>query len=323
MVCIRQRWSVVMLGAVLGLGLAACKKDETASGDKGGNAASSGATAKADDLSLLPGDSEVVGGINFGQMQQSPVWSTVIQPKMAAGQRKLEEFKAKCGIDPMKMVSSIAFGAKGMSGDKPSVVVVAHGVDKAKVLDCIDKNKDELAKDGSQVTRDGDFVLLKDRRGESGTLGFIDASTAILVVGENGTPAGVKAAIGGKNSLKDSAAFLDMYKKVSTTDSLWMMASGKMVEQLPLLGGAVAAYGSLNLTNGVSLDGRIKFDKPDVATQAASMLNAQAKQAAAFVDKAEFTSDGTEVHGSVVISGQKLTQLTPFLGMAMPGMGGN
>jgi hypothetical protein len=29
------------------------------------------------------------------------------------------------------------------------------------------------------------------------------------------------------------------------------------------------------------------------------------------------------VVGSVVISSQKLTQLTPLLGMAMPGMGGN
>jgi hypothetical protein len=320
--CIRQRWTVVMLGAVLGLGLAACKKDEGASQDKSGTSASSGGAAKADDLSLLPADSEIVGGINFGQMQQSAVWSTVVQPKLAGHQGKLDEFKAKCGIDLMTL-KSVAFGAKGVTTDKPSFVAVVHGLDKAKVLDCIDKNKDELTKDGAQLTRDGDFVVLKDRRGDPGTLGFVDNTTAILVVGENGTPAGIKATIGGKSALKDSAAFLDMYKKITTTDSLWIMANGKVMEQLPLLGGAIAAYGSLNLTNGVSLDGRIKFDKPDAATQAAALLNGQSKQAQSFVDKAEFTAEGPEVHGSVVISSQKLTQLTPLLGMAMPGMGGN
>lgn len=321
--CIRQRWTVVVLGAVLGSSLAACKKDEGASQDKGGTSASSGGSAKADDLSLLPADSEVVGGINFGQIQQSPMWSTVIAPKMAARQGKLDEFKAKCGMDPLKLFTSIAFGAKSVTTDKPSVVIVAHGVDKAKVLECIDKNKDEITKDGSQMTRDGDFVVLKDKRGDPATIGFVDNSTAILVAGENGTPAGVKAAIGGKAALKDSAAFLDMYKKITTTDSLWIMANGKVMEQLPMLGGAVAAYGSLNLTNGVSLDGRVKFDKPEAATQAAALLNGQSKQAQSFVDKAEFTSEGPEVHGSIVISAQKLTQLTPFLGMAMPGMGGN
>ena len=53
---------------------------------------------------------------------------------------------------------------------------------------------------------------------------------------------------------------------------------------------------------------------------------AQTKQATQYFDKAEATAEGTELHLSVAMSGQKLTQLLPMLSMlagGMPGMGGN
>lgn len=324
MVRIRQRWSVIkaggLAGLVLGLGLVtACKKDDsTAAGGKSGD---SSATAGGDDLSLLPADSELVLGINLKQIQQSALWKQ-LEPKVmnAESQRGMAEFKAKCGADPKDMAASISLGAKNLSSDKPVFVAVGHGLDKAKILDCLDKYKDEITKDGSEMTRDGDVVLFKDKRGEPGALMFTNPSTAILVVGDNGTAAGVKAVAAGGSSLKSSATFLDMYKKVKTQDSIWVLASGKVLEKLP--GGATAAYGSLNLTDGLSLDGRVRFATPDAATQAASMVNGQAKQASKYVDKADFTAEGNEVHGAVVLSSQKLAELTPMLGMLMGGMGG-
>jgi hypothetical protein len=87
-----------------------------------------------------------------------------------------------------------------------------------------------------------------------------------------------------------------------------------------------AAYGSLNLTDGLAIDMRVRFDKPEAATQAAEMANAQTKQLTQYVDKAEAAADGNELHMSVTISGQKLAQLVPMLSMftgGLPGMGGN
>jgi hypothetical protein len=325
MVRIRQRWSLVLLGLVLGVGFVACKKDSTAgSGDKSSEATGGG---PGGDLALLPAESEIVIGMNLGQMQQSGLWKQFVEPRLstAEGQQMMSEFKAKCGADPMKMVSSVVVGIRD-PGDQPSVVAVAHGLDKAKILDCLDKTKADLAKDGLEVTRDGDVVLVKGGRGQPVAVQFTSDSTAVAVIGPNASAAAVKAVLGGGPSLKSSAPFQEMYKKLKTSDSIWGLASGKVMERVPLGLKTTAAYGSINMTDGLAVDMRLRFDRPETATQAAEMANAQAKQLTQYVDKTEATADGNELHMSVVVSGQKLTSLLPMLTMfagALPGMGGN
>jgi hypothetical protein len=117
-----------------------------------------------------------------------------------------------------------------------------------------------------------------------------------------------------------------MYKKVNTSDSLWLLVNGKLLDKSPLPIKARSIFGSFNVTDGLALDLRVQLDTPDAATQAANLGNSQAKQAQAYVDKAEFTSDGAELHAVVVMSSQKLQALiSQFAGMAgalMGGMGG-
>jgi hypothetical protein len=330
MVRIRQRWSIVLLGQLLwiglGAGFAGCKKDGAGSASDKSSEASGGPAGG--DLALLPADSEVVFGMNVGQIQQSGLWKQLVEPKLAGakGQRMMTELKEKCGLDPMKMISSFTFGARDFAGDKPSFVAVAHGLDKAKILDCVEKNKADIAKDGREITRDGDLVMLKSTSGDPVAVQFTNDSTAVIVGGPNATAAGIKSVLAGGSSLKSSAPFLEMYKKVKSSDSLWGLASGKVMETLPLDLKATAAYGSINVTDGLTVDMRVRFATPDAATQAASMASAQTKQATQYFDKAEATADGNELHLSVAMSGQKLAQLIPMLSMlagGMPGMGGN
>jgi len=323
MVRTRHAWLVVTLALGLAV-LGACKKEgSSATGDK---SEASGGAAGVDDMSLLPADSEVVFGLNLAQLQQSQLWKQFIEPKMQSGeaQKKMNEFKARCGWDPMTAMSSLVFGGKDMDGNKPAIVLVMHGLDKTKALDCLDKSKDEITKDGTEMTKDGDVVVIKDKNGDSGALTFVNNSTAVVAFGGGrGTPAGVKALVSGAGTLKTSPTFVDMYKKVKTSDSLWGVAGGKVLDKLPVK--ATAAYGSLNVTDGLAVDLRVKFEKAEDATQATSMINSQTKQAAQFFDKAEFTSDGTEMHGVVAMSNQKLQtmiqQFGPMLGMAVGGMG--
>lgn len=327
MVRIRQRWSLVLLGLLVGVGFAACKKDSTGgSSDKSSEASGGG---PGGDLALLPAESEVVIGMNLGQVQQSGLWKQFVEPRLAAGgsqQQMMNEFKAKCGADPMKMVSSVTVGIRGFS-DKPSAVAVLHGLDKAKLLDCLDKTKADIAKNGGEVTRDGDVLLYKSDRSDPVAVLFTSDSTAVAVAGPNASAAAVKAVVAGGSSLKSSAPFLEMYKKLKTTDSIWGLASGKVMDRIPLGLKVTAAYGSINVTDGLAVDTRLRFDKPEAATQAADMANSQTKALVPqYVDKAEATADGTELHVSVAVSGQKLPGLIPILTMAvagLSGMGGN
>jgi len=322
MVRIRHAWLVVMLAVGL---TTACKK-EGSNAAGGDNAAGAAGGAASDDLSLLPADSEVVVGLNLSQIQQSQLWKQFVEPKLQTSdvQHKLTEFKTRCNWDPMTTTSSIAMGFKQLDSGKPSFVLIGHGVDKTKALDCLDKSKDEIAKDGGEMTKDGDVVLIKDKNGDTGAMTFANNSTMVVAFGgERGTAAGVKALASGTGTLKSSAPFVEMYKKVKTSDSLWGLASGKVLDKMPIK--ATAAYGSINVTDGLALDVRVRFEKPDDAAQAASMVNAQTKQAAKFFDRADFTAENTEVHGSVVMSNQKLQtmiqQFGPMLGMMMGGMG--
>jgi len=316
-----------LVALVIGLGLlAACKKDDKAGQPAEKLAAQSGggATAVSDDLSLLPVDSEVVVGVNVAQIQQSALWKQFVEPKMNQGefQKRMTELKTRCGYDPMTAIKSMSIGAKPGGTNKVSFVAVAHGVDKAKSLECLDKSKDEIAKDGTTMTRDGDVVLLDNAaQNEHAAITFVNDSTGLIAVGDAATTAGVKALLSGSSGLKSSTAFIEMYKKIKTTDSVWVLANGKVMEKLPM--SATAAYGSLNVTDGFALDGHIRSQSPEAATQMATLATGQFKQAAQFVDKAEFTAEGNEVHAVVVMSNAKLQaliqQVGPMLGMFLGG----
>src|SRR5262245_48187077 len=157
--------SVLIAVVALGLGAGGCKKkEEAAKGaenkttEKGGEvtkaAPSGGVIAGADDLSLLPADSEIVMGLNFAQLQQSALWKQFAPKLMEKAAGGLAEFKAACGFDPIEQIKSVSLGMKGVDsgGKTPEGAVVIHGLDKAKSMACIDKAKAEAAKKGSDIT---------------------------------------------------------------------------------------------------------------------------------------------------------------------------
>jgi hypothetical protein len=324
MVRIRHGWLVVVLG--LGL-VTACKKDEAA-GDKSAEGAS-GSAAFSDDLALIPRDSEVVIGINVMQAMQSGLWKEYVQPMLTSGEatRRLSEFQAKCGVDPMTVVKSLSIGVKGTSGSKPEGVVVVHGMTKAKAMACLDSMKDDMAKDGTELSHDGDVVLIKNSRGTQVAMTYVNDSTALAVFGEQANAASVKAAQTSEQTLKASQPFLEMYKKINTGDSLWMLLSGKTLERGAAFGvKPTAVFGSFNVTDGLAVDLRVRFATPDEATSFAKLGQSQSQQAGKMFDKFEVTNDGpSDVKVSLALSSPKLKDLvSKFSGMAraFSGMGG-
>lgn len=341
----RRGWLLASFVAASALTLGACKKDEkkdpgtpatggTTAGDK---AAGAGATAKTagaiaaasgDDLALLPVDSELVMGLNIAQLQQSSLWKKFVEPQLMKGdaQQKLSEFKAKCGFDPLASVKSVSVGLKGIGADKPDGVFVVHGIEKAKALDCFDKMKDEAAKSGDTVTRDGEVVSIKSKDGDNVAITFVNDTTAVAVVGANATTAGVNAVAKGTSALKSSPAFVDMYSKIKTGDSLWLLMNGnsKAFDQAAKMGiKTKAVFGSINVTDGLTVDMRMRVDSPDQATQMANGFKGQAQALVSMVDKLDIGSEASDVKVFIMLSQQKLeTLVQQFGGMLGAGAGG-
>lgn len=332
---VRNAWLVAL---ALSVGAAACKKEEsktsTATGDKtaekGGDKAGvmpPATTASGDDLSLLPVDSELVMGLNFSQLQQSQLWKQYVEPKMMSGDavKKFAEFKDKCGFDPMAALKTVSVGLKGLSGKSPEGAFVIHGTEKDKVWSCLDKMKDEIEKDGTTYTKDGDVAIIKGKDAtEAVAITFVNDTTALGVIGPAATKDGVKAAAAGTSTLKTSPAFVDMYSKINTNDSLWILMNGnsKLFDKAAGMGvKPKALYGSLNVTDGLTVDFRMRVEKPEEAQNFATMAQGQLKQAEKMFDKVSVTAEGNDVKFNVVLSNQKLQALVQQVGSMMSAFG--
>lgn len=345
---ITKSWMVAVLA--LGIGAAACKKDEKKT-EGGGAATGSGQTApttaekgpapaptpgvaptmaaSGDDLSLIPSDSDVVMGLNFAQLQKSALWKKFVEPQIVKPdfQAKLSEFKDKCGFDPMASVTSVSLGMKNIDAKgnaTPDGVIVVHGPDKGKTVACLTKMKAEIEKDGTKLTEAGGiYTFSKD--GKSAAMTHVNDTTLVMVVGANGNENGVKAATAGTSALKTSPAFVDMYSKIKTGDSLWLLANGNssIFDKAAAMGvKPKAVFGSVNVSDGLTLDLRIRLNTPDEATNLANMVNSQAKQAAQMFDKFDVGTETADLKVSIALSTQKLEQLVGQIMALAGGMGG-
>jgi len=277
--------------------------------------------APSDDLSLLPVDAEVVGGLDFQQLQTSALWKTFVAPMLSKGdvQKQMTEFKTTCGVDPMKVVTKIAFGLKGIGNANPDGVIVAHGVPKAKLVACFDKMTKNKSM-GNDITRDGDVLIVKQPGNSTVAFAFVDDSTALIVVGTQATTAGIKAVAKGTSALKTSAAFVDLHKKTNTNDTLWMIMNGnsKAFDQLGAMGiKPKAVYGSLNITKDLSLDLRVRFNSADEAKNLTTMMQTQMKAATAMFDKIAVSADGADMKVAIMLTDAKLKGLMKQFGGAL------
>jgi len=330
--------SLLVAIAALGLGASACKKKEEKKAEPTGSATTSEKPTEpkpapavqivgGEDLALLPADSELVMGLNFTQLKQSALWkqfSPKLMEKISGG---LNEFKAACGFDPIDAIQTVSLGVKGVGTDNVDGAFVIHGPDKAKSMACIDKAKVEAKKKGTDVTVDGEVVLVKDKSGKPSAWTFTNANTLVGVVGAAASKDTLLAATKGTSTLKTSQTFVEMYNKINTKESLWLLVNGNAPFMAKAAQAGVkpkAVFGSLNVTDGLTLDLRIRLGSPDEATQLVNMAkgqtnNAQVKQ---MFDKLDVTADGNDAKIALAMSNAKLQNLIQMASSMMGGMGG-
>lgn len=315
----RQRWVVAVLAISLG-GTIACKKKEEAKTDQGsGTTTAPGAAKKPDavaqgDLGLIPVDSEAVLGVKWSQLQGSALWKQFIEPEMKKDEdfiKGLEDFKTRCGFDPMTSVKNMSVGLKSLGGDTPEGIMVLHGLDKAKTMACADKWQTEAAEEKLTITKDGDVVTIVGSDGGAGFT-FISDNRMLVVIGGAVTPDAVRTAAKGGSTLSTSPAFVEMYGKINKDQSAWFLVNGnsKIFEDAQELGlRPKAVFGSVNVTDSASADVRARLDSADQATQTVANFGGQVKAMAAMFDKLDFVADGADVKLSAAASSQKLQAL--------------
>jgi len=274
-------------------------------------------TVKRDDLSLLPVDSEIVLGVNIAQVQQSALWQKFVVPMLGRGElgQGLAEIKRLCNIDVFAEMRSIAAGLKNLDRPAPDSVFVVHGLRGDKVMACLANPTvgAELKKDNVEIVRDHDVTLLREPgTSNAAALQFLDGDTLLVLVSANPTRADVEALLASKSSLRSSPAFAAMYDKLDTKQSLWGLANGsaRVLEKLKEVGAQPkAVFGTINVTDRLTADLRMRLDTPDQASQVAAGMKQLAGMAAAFVDSIDVTSDGSDVRFMVAMSEQKLVGL--------------
>lgn len=307
---------------ICGVLLGACKKDDAGSGGSSG-----GTGGKNSDLTMIPADSELVLGLNFAQARDSALFRDYVLPRLtkdARLQASIEKIKTKCGFDPMTAVTNLTLGLRELASRKGDGVIVVHGLEKAKAMSCVDQMKDELAQEKVEVTKDGDVLLVKgDRPDETSAITFVDDKTALVVIGPKATKAGVLEAAQGKSALTTSKEFTDMYGRVKTSDTIWMLVNGSaepvanMLSKLDVKTKAV--FGSINMTDGLAIDMRMRVESAEQAETVAKLIGSQVAPFEQMADKLDIKNDGTDVRTQINISAEKLRTLQGMLGGLLRG----
>jgi len=174
--------------------------------------------------------------------------------------------------------------------------------------------KDKAESGGGTITIDGDTAVLTAKNNVSVAMTFVSDST-MLVMGPNGSKDSIKALAAGGSALKSSPKFVEMYGKINSNETLWGLINGesKIFKKFPFAK-PLAVFGSLNITDGLSADVRMRLETEDAAQQLSQLANGQAKQAAGMVDSISITTEGTDVHLKTSASFDKIMALATLFG---------
>jgi len=285
----------------------------------------------ADPLGFLPIDSEIVLGLDVDQLRKSSFWVPASAKLAAAGGGELAAFKTACGVDPMTTVHSITMGIRNIDATPDGVMVIA-GLDRGALMSCMAK-----APKNTTTIQDGIVVITGSKPGSgTGGLGgagggteqtvafaFVDASTVVGVMGPSASREHLQAVLAAGSPLRGSQAFNDILKHTDLEASLWMMLNGnsKVFDQAAGALGSrpKAAFGSMNVTSGVSLDMRLRLQDAAHATQIQQMINGQLGMARAMFTKLDVTTDDVDLVISLAMTDAQITQILQLAGVSLNG----
>lgn len=341
-----KRWMCLAVAAALAGG---CKKDKTetkpdpgktAEAGGGGSAAGSGATKAGDGhdltsptpmpanvklpagvdrlLAAIPTDSEIVVGLDFGKLLNSPLLGSIVDEAMKMRTDTMGfDANAECGIDPKKSLGMAVIGVKMESANSGTLSVAMSGMDKAKIIPCLEKARAKIEAKGAKLEIDGDYVAItttQDGKEAHAGMAFGSDNVAVVQFGKNvpDKAALVKqAAAKAGDGLTASGEFMSMVGATNTSATIWGLANGgsPMLSRGPFK--FQSAYGSIEIADGITAEGRIKLNSPDEAAKIAKTFGGQfaSIKQMGFADIADLTPDGSDVKFAFAMKKQQVENL--------------
>lgn len=275
-----------------------------------------------DDLRLIPADSIAVFGVDMARIQRSALWQQFAVPALANA-TGLRELERECGFDLLASLTSATVGvrtiANGSGALEPTVVLVAHGLPKAKTFACA--SHADLGDCGT-IRVDGDTVLVAGSDSTLAGLTFVDDATALVVVGPDATKSGI-ANIAAGNAGAGASAYADLLGEINTDDALWFaVTNGSAL--VTAANTAIAPYspvrleglyGSLDVTDALVLNAGARTGSPALAAALVAIAKQRLDQLAAdqalraYVDQLDIESDDGDIIVSAGLTASQLVGL--------------
>ncbi|MBA3463951.1 MAG: hypothetical protein H0T46_28600 [Deltaproteobacteria bacterium] len=287
----------------------------------------------ADPLGFLPVDSEIVLGLDVDQLRKSTFWPPIAAKLSSAGGSGLDTFKQVCNVDPMTSVRSVTLGVKNVKQSTPDGVMVVSGLDRVALMACMEKATKTA---DSRTSIQNGIVVIAGAKSTGGTglgataagdgtvaFAFVDASTLVGVIGPTASRTQLQTVLAAGTPLRSSPAFSALIKLTNLEASLWTMMNGNSSvfdQAAGMLGSRPkAAFGSVNVTAGMSLDMRLRLDDAGRATQLQQMINGQVGMARAMFTKLDVTTDGADLVVSASMTDAQITQVLQLAGVSLNG----
>lgn len=272
----------------------------------------------ADPLGFLPIDSELVLGLDAAQLRASALWQLLEPRILAQSNGSLELFQARCGFDLVPSIRGVTLGLRNVSADRPEGVIVVAGLDRTKLMACLE---DAAKTSPGKVVVDGRVVIFHGDHGRGGAAQFVDGSTLVFAIGPAFDRDVFGATLRAGAPLRSSPAFMEMWGRINAGDALWMLINGnaKLLDKAAAMGfRPKAVFGSVSVARGLAANLRVRLDDPATATNLAAMAQGQLGMAASFFDQLEVAADDVDLVVTAAMTDQQVQSLASMLGGVIP-----
>ena len=303
---------------LVALAIAGCSRAPTAATPANKAPAADYQRTADDVLGFLPAQADVVAGVDMVALRSSALWSK-FQPQVEAIGREFEKLGGQCGANPINTLERVTLAVKLVPSGNMTGVVVAHGIDTSRAIDCI---AEQTRKNGGTAKVDRGVVIATypDRPDAQMAATTVGAKTLVIQLDPTVSNDSIAAVLASGTPLRKSGSFMTLFERRERGASVWGMANGNapLFNELAQMGMRPKSIdGTLTVTDRFTFAVRLAMPSAAEATRVVSEVDKIKGPASTMVERFDARADGANVTMDVVITEAQLRSLVGMLGGMM------